>query len=137
MQACDLLIVCGARFDDRATGDLKRFAPHAKVVHFDADPAEIGKVRTAHVSVVGSLPDVLRALDPGPLAIGPWVASTAAGKAGHAPRYDAPGEGVFAPRLAQGIERDRRRPLRGRLRRWASTRCGRPNTAASRARPPT
>ena len=103
VQACDLLIVCGARFDDRATGDLKRFAPHARVVHFDADPAEIGKVREAHVAVIGSLGHVLAALDPGPLAIDEWVAGTADAKACHAARYDAPGEGVFAPALLKEL----------------------------------
>ena len=103
VQACDLLIVCGARFDDRATGDLKRFAPHARVVHFDADPAEIGKVREAHVAVIGSLAHVLTALDPGPLAIDEWVASTADAKARHAARYDAPGDGVFAPALLKEL----------------------------------
>ena len=103
VQACDLLIVCGARFDDRATGDLKRFAPHARVVHFDADPAEIGKVREAHVSVIGSLPRVLGALDPGPLSIGEWVDQVKADKVAHAPRYDAPGDGVFAPALLKKL----------------------------------
>jgi acetolactate synthase-1/2/3 large subunit len=53
MQKADLLIALGARFDDRVTGDLSTFAPEAKVVHADVDPAEIGKNRTADVPIVG------------------------------------------------------------------------------------
>ena len=45
MQACDLLIAVGARFDDRVTGKLNAFAPHAKVIHMDIDPAEMSKLR--------------------------------------------------------------------------------------------
>lgn len=50
---CDLLINIGARFDDRLTGNLKHFAPNAKVAHIDVDPAEIGKNITTHIPVVG------------------------------------------------------------------------------------
>jgi len=46
---CDLLIACGARFDDRATGDPTKFAPHAKVIHIDIDAREFGKIRSAAV----------------------------------------------------------------------------------------
>ena len=53
MQRADLLIALGARFDDRVTGDLEGFAPHAKVIHADIDPAEIGKNRVADVPIVG------------------------------------------------------------------------------------
>ena len=103
VQASDLLIVCGARFDDRATGRLASFAPHARVVHFDADPAEIGKLRSADVAVTGDLARILQALDPGPLAIAGWVAVTAEAKVRHAARYDAPGEGVYAPALLKAV----------------------------------
>jgi len=50
---CDLMIVVGARFDDRVTGDLRTFAPEAKVIHIDIDPAEIGKNRAADVAIEG------------------------------------------------------------------------------------
>ncbi len=103
VQASDLLIVCGARFDDRATGRLASFAPHARVVHFDADPAEIGKLRPADVAVTGDLRRTLETLDPGPLAIESWVAVTQDAKSRHAARYDAPGQGVFAPALLKAI----------------------------------
>ena len=53
LQKADLLITLGARFDDRVTGDVKSFAPGAKVIHVDIDPAEIGKIRHADVPIVG------------------------------------------------------------------------------------
>jgi acetolactate synthase I/II/III large subunit len=59
MQKADLLVALGARFDDRVTGKLAGFAPHAKVVHVDIDPAEIGKNRTADVPIVGDCRDVI------------------------------------------------------------------------------
>ncbi len=55
----DLLITVGARFDDRVTGKLDAFAPGAKVIHMDIDPAEISKNRTADIPIVGELRDVL------------------------------------------------------------------------------
>ncbi|MFS0867232.1 acetolactate synthase large subunit [Microbacterium sp. 179-B 1A2 NHS] len=63
LQESDLLIALGARFDDRVTGKAALFAPHAKVVHVDIDPAEISKIRTADVPIVGDLKDVLVDLD--------------------------------------------------------------------------
>ena len=62
MQACDLLIAVGARFDDRVTGKLNAFAPHAKVIHMDIDPAEMSKLRRAHVALQGDLKALLPAL---------------------------------------------------------------------------
>ncbi|BDV30916.1 acetolactate synthase large subunit [Microbacterium terricola] len=59
LQEADLLISLGARFDDRVTGKAALFAPNAKVVHVDIDPAEISKIRTADVPIVGDLKDVL------------------------------------------------------------------------------
>ena len=61
---CDLLVNIGARFDDRATGNLKGFAPNAKIVHVDIDPAEIGKNVRTDVPVVGDAAEVLRLLLP-------------------------------------------------------------------------
>jgi acetolactate synthase I/II/III large subunit len=62
MQKADLLIALGSRFDDRVTGNLAAFAPEAKVIHVDIDPAEIGKNRTADVPIVGDARDVTGAL---------------------------------------------------------------------------
>jgi acetolactate synthase I/II/III large subunit len=60
----DLLIALGMRFDDRVTGKLEAFAPRAKVIHVDIDPAEIGKNRKADVPIVGDVRHVLRQLLP-------------------------------------------------------------------------
>ena len=62
MQRSDLLVTIGARFDDRITGDPKHFAPEAKVIHVDVDPAEIGKNRFADVPIVGDAKMVLHQL---------------------------------------------------------------------------
>lgn len=107
VQAADLLIVLGARFDDRATGKLAEFAPHARVVHFDIDPAEIGKLRAVEVAVAGDLKAGIEALTAAvgrtPLDIAPWVVDCAAAARRHAWDYDAPGEGVYAPALLKAL----------------------------------
>ena len=59
LQKADLLITLGARFDDRVTGQLSTFAPNAKVIHADVDPAEISKNRVADVPIVGDCKDVI------------------------------------------------------------------------------
>ena len=59
---CDLIIALGVRFDDRVTGRLSAFAPHAKVIHVDIDPAEIGKNRAADLPIVGDLKRVIAKL---------------------------------------------------------------------------
>ncbi|WP_237233369.1 acetolactate synthase large subunit [Rothia nasisuis] len=63
MQKADLLIALGARFDDRVTGMVDEFAPAAKVIHVDIDPAEISKIRVADVPIVGDLRYVLPELN--------------------------------------------------------------------------
>ena len=62
IQKSDVLIAVGARFDDRVTGAVASFAPNAKVIHIDVDPAEIGKVRNPEVPIVGDARKVLAAL---------------------------------------------------------------------------
>lgn len=64
VQRSDLLVAIGARFDDRVTGKLEAFAPGARVIHIDIDPAEIGKNRVADVPIVGDVKTVLQALIP-------------------------------------------------------------------------
>ena len=59
LQKADLIVALGARFDDRVTGKLDSFAPYAKIVHADIDPAEIGKNRTADVPIVGDAREVI------------------------------------------------------------------------------
>src|SRR6516225_10136476 len=63
MSGADLLIALGVRFDDRVTGRLAAFAPHAKVIHVDIDPAEIGKIKTPDVPIVGDVKRVLARLN--------------------------------------------------------------------------
>ena len=107
VQTCDLLIVMGARFDDRATGKLNEFAPEAGVIHFDIDPAEISKLRTANVAVVGDIKPGIEALTErlgvASLAIDPWIIRCASRAQRTAFRYDAPGEGVYAPALLKRL----------------------------------
>lgn len=104
IQTSDLLIVFGARFDDRATGNLAEFAPLAKVVHFDVDRSEIGKLRRADVAVSGddmrANVEVLTSRFDGVLPpIKDWVETVGRAKDAYAFRYDAPGQGVYAPAL--------------------------------------
>ena len=59
---CDLLLAIGVRFDDRVTGKVSTFAPHAKIIHIDVDPAEIGKNKAIDVPIVGDARAVLQAM---------------------------------------------------------------------------
>ncbi|MCK7167294.1 acetolactate synthase 2 catalytic subunit [Enterobacter cloacae] len=102
VQECDLLIAVGARFDDRVTGKLNTFAPNAKVIHMDIDPAEMNKLRQAHVALQGDLNALLPALQQ-PLNIGEWRQHTAEMRAEHAWRYDHPGEAIYAPLLLKQL----------------------------------
>ena len=102
VQACDLLIAVGARFDDRVTGKLDTFAPHASVIHLDIDPAELNKLRRAHVSLPGDFKHLLPALSQ-PLQIEAWRDEVKALKAQHAWRYDHPGEAIYAPLLLKQL----------------------------------
>lgn len=96
VQQCDLLIAVGARFDDRVTGKLNAFAPHAKVIHMDIDPAEMSKLRQAHIELCGDLNHMLPALSQ-PLSIGEWQYDVIGLKAEHPWRYDHPGQAIYAP----------------------------------------
>ena len=112
VQECDLLFVVGARFDDRATGKLAEFAPNARVVHLDGDCCEIGKLRSVDVSVPGDIAASLSRLA-APLAAQmdgrhaaarkAWRQTCAERRSRHAPRYDAPGEKVYAPSLLRRL----------------------------------
>ncbi|MDA8102224.1 MAG: acetolactate synthase large subunit [Nitrospiraceae bacterium] len=83
MQKSDLLITLGARFDDRVTGKLAGFAPEAKVIHVDIDPAELSKIRQADIPIVGDvrsvIEDLIEALDKGEAGemaqfdLAPWI----------------------------------------------------------------
>ena len=96
VQESDLLICIGARFDDRATGRLNAFAPHAKVIHLDVDPAEVGKLRHVNVAVLGNLKASLRALSV-PVAIDDWRRECLLTKQATEWDYNAPGTEIYAP----------------------------------------
>ena len=97
---CDLLIALGARFDDRVTGKIAGFAPEAKIIHIDIDPAEIGKNVRIHLPIVGDVKEVLRALLPlVPRVARPeWLAQIEAWKKEYPLRY-AGGEGRVKPQF--------------------------------------
>jgi acetolactate synthase I/II/III large subunit len=112
LQRSDLIISLGARFDDRVTGNLDSFAPHAKVIHADIDPAEIGKNRHADVPIVGDAREVIADLvvalrtaanagEQGDYEA--WVQFLAGIKKRYPLGYDAPADGSLAPQYV--IER--------------------------------
>ena len=88
IQECDLLLNIGGRFDDRVTGKPSTFAPHARVIHVDVDPSEIGKIVRADVGIIGDAREVLHEL----LAIVParachgWLAHIREIQSKHQPR---------------------------------------------------
>jgi acetolactate synthase I/II/III large subunit len=105
LQKADLLITLGARFDDRVTGKLSTFAPNAKIIHADIDPAEIGKNRHADVAIVGDLKNILRALNPATKAalaksqpdLTPWLTETYGWRSKFPLGYDKPSDGSVSP----------------------------------------
>jgi acetolactate synthase-1/2/3 large subunit len=97
MHECDILVAIGARFDDRVTGDLEKFCPHAKIIHFDVDPSSISKNVLVDLPIVGSADRVLRDLitvikesdkRPDSDALAAWWAQIEAWRATHCLRYD-------------------------------------------------
>lgn len=99
VQESDLLIVVGARFDDRATGKLTEFAPFARVIHLDADAYEISKLRTANIALPGDVEAGLRALAGARSACEDWRKRCRTLGEKHGFRYDAPGNDIYAPAL--------------------------------------
>ena len=102
VQQCDLLVVVGARFDDRVTGKLEEFAPEAKVIHLDVDAAEFGKRRAAEVGITQDLKQVLPRLAMS-LAVDPWREHCANMAREYAFRYDHPGQPIYAPALLKQL----------------------------------
>lgn len=107
MDEADLIIAIGARFDDRVTGKLDEFAPHAKVVHIDIDPTEIGKIRAAHVPLVGDAKLTLEALtrayeriNPNPGRLAAWWSRIRGWQGDHPARTPEPEPGCVAPESA-------------------------------------
>ena len=102
VQECDLLVVVGARFDDRVTGRLASFACNAKVIHLDIDAAELGKLRQAEVAIAGDLREVLPALSQS-LSISPWQQSVYELERSHRWDYEHPGELIYAPAMLRRL----------------------------------
>ncbi len=110
---CDLLINLGARFDDRVTGKLKAFAPHARVIHADVDPAEIGKNVAPLIPIVGDAKHVadglvkeLEGMEWPAERTAEWLARIAARKDEFPLHYETPKDGKLAPQLViQEIDR--------------------------------
>jgi len=100
---CDLFIAIGVRFSDRAVGNVMRFAPHGKVLHFDIDPAEINKNVNAYLPVVGGLREIFARLRPmlHPAVHSEWIAQVATLKEKYPLRYQK--NGVLRPQYV--IER--------------------------------
>jgi acetolactate synthase-1/2/3 large subunit len=113
MNKCDVLIAVGARFDDRVTGKLSAFAPGAAVVHLDVDAAEIGKLRTADVPVVGPLKQILAELATALDALraagvssktGGWLAQLADWREEFPLRYGSGGELLKPQRVLEALQ---------------------------------
>src|SRR6266508_6293914 len=110
MQKADLLVALGSRFDDRVTGQLASFAPHAKIVHADIDPAEIGKNRSADVPIVGDAKDVIAKMvgelrlrqeeAGGPPDRTEWLSTLRGWQARYPYHYDQPEDGPVKPQFA-------------------------------------
>lgn len=98
VQGADLLIVVGARFDDRVTGKLDTFAPEAKVIHIDIDAAEFNKLRTADAALRGDINVILPHLEVSH-DLSAWLQHTHELSHKFRWRYDHPGELIFAPKL--------------------------------------
>ena len=143
----DLLIALGVRFDDRVTGRLAAFAPHAKVIHVDIDPAEIGKNRAPDVPIVGDVKRVLGQAEQAARREAPrprdeartaarraWWHQIRGWKEEH-PLQVVTSETEIKPQhLMAEIDRLSRRRGHRHLRRRASTRCGPRSSSASTSR---
>ncbi len=116
MQKADLLVALGSRFDDRVTGKVSTFAPDAKVIHVDIDPAELGKVRRPDVPIVGDCRLVIEELvaairrspatDPAPDR-GPWIDQIRQWQRQYPLAYDRnPPDGVLKPQFVVESLRD-------------------------------
>lgn len=102
VQKCNLLIAIGARFDDRVTGEINNFAPYAKIIHLDIDPAEFHKLRPAHITLSGDLNNLLIALTQ-PLSIQSWRMQIKSLKLKYHYSYQSSNDTIHAPTLLRKI----------------------------------
>ena len=111
MDEADLIVAIGARFDDRITGKLSEFAPRAKFIHIDIDPAEISKNVPAHIPIVGDARNILarltaeyRALEPEPGRLEEWWTRINSWRDRHPLRYDDSTDSEIKPqRMIQAL----------------------------------
>jgi acetolactate synthase I/II/III large subunit len=104
MDEADLIVAIGARFDDRITGKLDEFAPRAKFIHIDIDPAEISKNVPAHIPIVGDAKNILprltaeyRALAPDPARLEEWWQRILVWRERHPLRYEDSADAEIKP----------------------------------------
>ena len=104
MDEADLIVAIGARFDDRITGKLSEFAPRAKFIHIDIDPAEISKNVPAHIPIVGDAKNILprllheyRALEPDRSRLDPWWSRIEGWRRQHPLRYEDSADSEIKP----------------------------------------
>ncbi|CAM3891069.1 Acetolactate synthase isozyme 2 large subunit [Vibrio aerogenes CECT 7868] len=102
VQECDLLIAVGARFDDRVTGKLETFAPHAKVIHIDIDAAEFNKLRQTNAALKGDINTILPQFEISH-DITTWLEYSETLRSEFKWRYDHPGELIYAPLLLKQL----------------------------------
>ncbi|MDD5226121.1 MAG: thiamine pyrophosphate-dependent enzyme, partial [Candidatus Omnitrophica bacterium] len=107
VQNSDVLIGVGARFDDRVTGNVAKFAPHAKIIHIDIDPSSISKTVRVHVPVVSDVKQALLKLS-GLLAdkrpdMKEWLAQIAVWKEKHPMRYENTGQKIHPAYMIEKI----------------------------------
>jgi acetolactate synthase-1/2/3 large subunit len=122
---CDLLIAIGARFADRVTGNAKKFAPHAKILQLDIDPAEINKNIRTDASVVGDVKLILQKLNErlAPMKHSEWVSHIQSDKKKYPLTWDK--EGLNGPSIVEANDQ---------ITTSDSIRCGRHSTISSAAR---
>ncbi len=103
VQEADLLLCLGARFDDRATGRLERFAPEASVIHVDIDVAELGKLRRPAIGVAADLSLFLERFRPEPTVRRQWLERAFGRRLTHHPRTEGP---IHAPSFLRDLTRE-------------------------------
>ena len=102
---CDFLFGVGTRFDDRATGDLERFSPSAKIAHIDIDPAAIARNVSVEIPIVGDARTILEEMEPlvQPPSIANWLTEIDAWRTEHPLSLDGSGDGLSPPRIVRAI----------------------------------
>jgi len=115
MHHCDVLIAIGARFDDRVTGNIEKFCPHARIIHVDIDPSSISKNVKVDVPIVGSVPNVLKEMialikegnsTPDAQALGEWWKQIAEWRGVDCLKYDQQSGKVKPQQVVEALYRE-------------------------------